>query len=129
MFGEERLNVVLGRRLASEVRDVQGEEIAGVHEPVHVLQADMVCINMVFPVEADGVHGGGDGVPHVLRASANDGVLAVRFVPHGDDGDSSVLRLEDGAQLRLGLMPESVSDTHAVFGQLHDLFLLWSGCA
>ena len=119
MFVQELIDIGLCGWLACEIRDVQREEIAGIHEPIDVLQADVVGIDMVFAIERIRPHGGFDGVANILRACPDDRMFAVGFVPDRSDGRANGASLDDGAHLRPRLMPESVTDTHAVFRQLH----------
>ena len=123
MLVQKLLDIRLGGRLSREIRDVQREEIAGIHEPVDVLQADVVGVHMVFAVEGIRTHGGFDGVADVHRACPDDRVLAVGFVPYRRDGRADGASLDNGAHLRPRLTTEPVTDTHAVFGQLHDFLL------
>ena len=77
MLFQKLLDIRLGGRLAREIRDVQREEIAGIHEPVDVLQADVVGVHMVFAIERIGSHGGFNGVADIHRACPDDRVFAV----------------------------------------------------
>ena len=74
--------------LADGRGDVERVEIAGIDEAVHRAQVDVIGVHVVgmFPAQfTDGRIGGG---PHAARFGSDDQVLAIRFVPDGDHGDT-----------------------------------------
>ena len=100
---------------ADGIGDVNGEKVGGVEKAVHGFEADMVGVHVpgFFPAEfADGLvrrgaHAGGFG--------ADDGVLAVGFVPDGSDFDALLRRQDAGLQLGLGLMRKTVAHAKGKF--------------
>ena len=114
---DERVDAVRLGRLADGRGDVERVEIAGVDEAVHGAEADVVGIDVVGLLPARSPHRRVGRGAHARRFGADDGVLAVRFVPDGDDVDAVVRRHHAGPQLGLGLMRETVADTEGEFFQ------------
>ena len=75
----------------------------------------MVGVAEVGQLPAERLDGGIRGLARRSGLGADDGVLAVRLVPHGNDLDAAVERLYAGLQLRLGLVSEAVAGSDGIF--------------
>ena len=115
----ERLDFRVRGRLAREVGHVKREEVAGVEEIVHGLQADVVGVHVVGALPAQRPHGGVRLGAHAVGMCVDDEVFAVRLVPDGNDVHAQLLGLHERPQLRLALTGEAVADAHAVLRQDH----------
>ena len=75
----------------------------------------MVGIHVVLPLPAEIAHGLLGGAPHARRLGADDRMLAVGLVPHRHDVDALFRRQHAGAQLRRGLVRETVAHADGIF--------------
>jgi len=118
--GEEGLDIGGGGGLADGLGDVEGEEVAGRQEAVHVREIDVVGVDAIGALPAEG-RGGGVGLgAHAGRLGADDEVLAVALVPHRRDGDALLQGLLTGGELRAALLGEAVA--HAERESFEDHF-------
>src|SRR5579884_3691122 len=98
-------------RLADEIGDVNGEEIAWTSKSVHRFQIDVVCIDIVGFLPAERSDGFIRGGSRSTGLGADNRVFPVRLIPNRDDLDTLLGRQNAGTQLRFGLMSEPVSYT------------------
>ena len=114
---DERLDAVRLGRLADGIGDVDREEIAGGDEAVHRVEVDVVGIHVIGLRPAGLPHRLIGGGAHAGGFGADDDVLAIRFVPDGNDVDAALRRHHARPQLRLGLVREAVADAEGEFFQ------------
>ena len=107
---QEGLHRLGGRGLSDEVGDVDRVEVAVRQEAPHRFQADVIGIQEVRGLPAEGFHSRIGGGPGCGRLGADDGVLAVRLVPDGDHLHALRQGELAGLQLGLRLVGESVAD-------------------
>ena len=106
---EERRNVLRLGRLADHVRHIQGKEVAGIEEALHRLQVDVVRVEKVRLAPAHLLHCHVRRGARLHRLGANDGVLAVRLVPHRNDLNARVSGLHACGKLGLRLVGKAVA--------------------
>ena len=97
------------------IRHVQREEIMGIEEGIHVVETDVIGVDVVGRAPSERRRGGVRLAAHVGRVRADQGVLPVRLVPDRRDLHASLPRQEEGAELRLALTPEAIPEPHRVF--------------
>ena len=114
---DEGVDAIRLGRLADGGGHVERVEIAGVDEAVHGAEVDVVGIHVIGLRPAGLPHGLVGGGAHAGGFRADDAVLAIRFVPDGDDGDAAVRRHRAGLQLGLGLVRETVPYADGEFFQ------------
>ena len=112
MAARERCHVRRGGGLTDGRGDIQRIEIAGLDEAVDGAQVDVIGIHVVGMFPAEFTDSGIGGDLHAAGFGTDDEVLAIRFVPHGDDGDAGLPGHDASCQLRLGLMREAVSHSN-----------------
>ncbi len=103
------------RGLTDVVGDIEGEEIAGSDEAINGAEIYVVRIEEVFagPAEiGDGLVG---GVTGGLWLGADDGVLTVGFVPDRGDVDAELFGRDEGFELSVGAVGETIADSEGVF--------------
>ena len=120
--GEKGADVFRAGGLADVIGDVEREEIAGIEEAIDGVEVDVVGIEQVviFPAE------GGDGLVGCLAGAAgfraDDGVLAVRFVPDWDDVGAELGGLDESCELGFCLVGETIADAEGEFrASFHDV--------
>ena len=106
---DEGGNRPLIRSLAGEIGHINREEIARLHKEVHVAQADVVRIDMIAARPTQRLDGGIGFGPDLRGQRADEGVLAMRFVPDRGDVNPLCLRANQRRQLRFSLMRESIT--------------------
>jgi hypothetical protein len=97
------------------IGDIEGEEIAGRDEAIDGLEIDVVGIQQILarPVEVgDGLVG---GVAGGLRLGTDDVVLTVGFVPDRGDVDAEFLGGDEGLELGVRAVGETIADSESVF--------------
>ena len=114
---DEGVDAVRLGRLADGRGHIERVEIAGVDEAVHRAEVDVVGIHVIGLRPAGLPHRLIGGGAHAGRFRAHDAVLAIRFVPDGDDGDAAVRRHRASLQLGLGLVRETVPYAEGEFFQ------------
>jgi hypothetical protein len=77
----------------------------------------VVGVAKVGQLPAKRLNGGISGSARRGRLGADDGVLAVRFVPYGNHLNAGLKCLDAGLQLRLGLVRETVSGSNGILGK------------
>jgi hypothetical protein len=93
------------------------------YKPVHGLQIDVIGIHMIGRGPTQLPDCGIRGRANRARVGTDKHVFPVRLVPHRNHITTLILGQDTGAQLRLGLMRETVADTNGVFGKLeHEQF-------
>jgi hypothetical protein len=115
VFVDERGDVRRIGGLADVVGDVEREEIAGRDEAVHGGEVDVVGIQQVFagPAEVgDRLVGGLAGLGGL---GADDVVLAVGLVPDRGDVDAEFLGFDEGGELGVRAIGETIADAEGVF--------------
>jgi hypothetical protein len=113
------------RGLARIVGDVEGEKVARIHEEVHVLEVDVVGVDIVGLFPAQGRDRGVGLHPHRVGVGVDDGVFPEGFVPHRNDIHAEFLRIDQRLELGLALMEEAVAGPEGIFFEhfVHGLLL------
>ena len=114
---DEGVDAIRFGRLADGRRHVERVEIAGVDEAVHRAEVDVVGIHVIGLRPAGLPHCLIGGGTHAGGFRTDDAVLAIRFVPDGDDGDAAVRRHHASLQLGLGLVRKTVPYANREFFQ------------
>jgi len=115
VLGDRRVR----RCLADGVRDVDGEKIACPKELVDRGEADMIGVDEIGVRPLARLDRGFCLGAHVFRAGPDQGVFAVRLVPHRRDPDAAILGRLKGPQLRRPFQAKAVPNPHGV---LRDAF-------
>src|SRR5215472_2798602 len=118
MARDKCLYVWLRSSLADEVRDVNGVEVARLDETVYGVEINVVRIHMPWVRPPGSLHRRFRRRLHARGLRADDQMFTVRFVPDRRNLDAAFRRHFKRAQLRPGLMRETV--THPE-GELLDL--------
>jgi hypothetical protein len=109
MIVDEVIQISLSGGYSDLVRNVDGEEVAGLEEAIHCAQVDVIGIAEVrmlpFELMDSGIRRGA----RLRRFGTDDGVLPIRLVPYGHHLYSRMRRPYAGAQLRLGLVHKPVA--------------------
>lgn len=101
----------------NEIRDIDRVEVRMRDEPADRIAPDVVGINVVglLPMQLpDGIVGRRTGTPGL---GTDYQVLTIGFVPNRSNFHTGFSCKDAGAQLRSGLVRESVADTYRVFLQ------------
>jgi hypothetical protein len=85
------------------------KKVAGGEEAVDGGEVDVVGVAEVWVLPAEGLHGSVGGGAGGRGLGADDVVLAVGFVPDGNDFDAVVRGLDAGLELGFRLMSEAVA--------------------
>jgi hypothetical protein len=91
------------------IGNVDGEEVAGFEEAVYCLEMDVVGITEVRVLPLELMDSGVGSGARLRRFGADDGVLAIGFVPHRQHMDSGIGSLDAGPELGACLMGKAVS--------------------
>ena len=102
---------------ADAVRHVNGEEIRRRDEPIHRFEPDMVGVHMIGIFPAERLHRRIRFGPQAGRLGADEGVLAVGFVPDRNEDRAQFRRLHARVKLRLALMAKTVAHAKGKFAQ------------
>jgi hypothetical protein len=108
------MDVGLGSRLADEIGDVDGVEVAGGEEAADGFKSDVVGVEEVRQGPVERLDGGIGGDADRGGFGADDVVFAVGLVPDRYDFDAGVEGLEAGLELGFGLMGEAVAGADGV---------------
>jgi hypothetical protein len=94
---------------ADLVRNVDGEKVAGLEEAIDCAEIDVVGVAEVWLAPVEFMDSGVRGRARLRRFGADDGVLAVGFIPHRHDKHSGSGSLHAGLELSARLMGKAVS--------------------
>ncbi len=111
-------------RLTDEVGHIDGEEITRRDKSVNRCNRDVVGIHMVRQLPAKRVHRCVSSLARRKRLRTDDGMFAIRLVPHGYNFNPAGERIEAGLQLRLCLMCKAVAGSNGIFMKLQGSILL-----
>jgi hypothetical protein len=94
---------------ADLVRNVDGEEVAGLEEAIDCAEIDVVGIAEIRLAPVKFMDSGVRGRARLRRFGADDGVLAVGLIPHRHDKHSGSGSLHAGLELSARLMGKAIS--------------------
>ena len=100
---------------ANVIGNVEGEEVTRSDEAIDGGEIDVIGVEEVFTFPAEIGNGLVGGVASGLRLGANDVVLAVGLVPGRADVDAEFLGGDEGLELRVGAVGETIADTEGKF--------------
>ncbi len=104
-------------RLADEIRNVDGVEVAGREEAIYGAEIDVVGVAEIWLRPSERLNRGVGGWRVRRRFGSDDGVLAIGFVPDGSDFDSVFGGEDAGFELGFGLMREAVAYSEGEFAE------------
>ncbi len=100
---------------ADVIGDIEGEEITWGDEAVHGLEIDVVGIEQVGAGPAEIFDRGIGSIAGGLRLGTDDVVLAVGFVPDRADVDAEFFGGDEGLELGMRAIGETISDAEGEF--------------
>ena len=109
VISDKRLHRIIVRGLSNQVCNVEREKVAWIQKTLHSLQIDVVCVQKIGLVPPKFLHCSIRGRARLGWLRADDGVLAVRFVPHRDHLYPCLLRENACRKLGFRLVSKTVA--------------------
>ena len=93
-----------------KISDIERKKVGAGDKFVHGFQPNMIGVHIIWLIPTQLFRGGIGGIAQRLRFGTDCRVFAVRFVPNRRDLDAALQQHLKRAQLRAGLMGETVAD-------------------